>query len=164
MPPSPPPGTLSEGTDVTHARIAQAEVQLLILKSEVVDKAVRLGMEQLCIDLHSQTHRLQEAEQRISTVEEQLQQVNALVSSHMELPEYLLDKVEDLENMSHRNNLRIVGLPESYKPASLTSFRTPHADVCRHNGMSRRKGLPVCPCLPAGGGSDRSPPCLQQSD
>lgn len=60
-----------EDTEVAHAKIAMAVAQILTtMITETVDKAIQQGMEQLKQDLHSQTHRLQETEQWIASVEE----------------------------------------------------------------------------------------------
>lgn len=84
-----------EDTEVAHAKITLVVVQILTpMITEVVDKAVQHSMEQLWQELHSQTHRLQEAQQQIAS------------SSHMGVPQFLIDRLKDLENRSYRNNIR----------------------------------------------------------
>lgn len=126
LPPS-PALHLPKDTEATHAKIALAVAQLLTpMIAEAVDRAVQHGMEQLRLDIHSQTHKLQEAEQRIASVEEQLHQVTTSISTQAGVPQFLLDKLEDLENRSRRNNLRIIGPPESYRMTSLMKLYSHH--------------------------------------
>lgn len=70
-------------------------------------------------DMVQHTKQIGEAEQRISTLEdEQLEQQTRIqmLENHITT---MAEKLDDLENRSRRNNLRIVGLPESIKPADV---------------------------------------------
>lgn len=61
-------------------------------------------------------NRIEEAEQRISTIEEEIMEVHSFTTKSDTAIQILLEKVDDLENRSRRNNLRIVGIPETVKP------------------------------------------------
>lgn len=56
--------------------------------------------------------RVKEAENRVSTVEDQLPPMSKAIQSHAQDIAALLNKVDDLENRSRRNNVRLVGVPE----------------------------------------------------
>lgn len=56
--------------------------------------------------------RVKEAENRVSTVEDQLPPMSKAIQSHAQDIGALLNKVDDLENRSRRNNVRLVGVPE----------------------------------------------------
>uniref|UniRef100_A0A8C5QXN8 LINE-1 type transposase domain-containing protein 1 n=1 Tax=Leptobrachium leishanense TaxID=445787 RepID=A0A8C5QXN8_9ANUR len=77
--------------------------------------AIDLALSQLT----SQAQRLTEVEERVSTLEDGLTHLQTSVESHDSLLSSLIDKVDDLENRSRRNNLRIVRLPETVKGPQL---------------------------------------------
>lgn len=72
-------------------------------------------MKEIKHDLHSQTQRITATEQRISELEDELHQAQILLTIAKRWFQDLADKIEDLENRSCRNNLRVIGLPEKYK-------------------------------------------------
>lgn len=74
--------------------------------------------------LSSQTNRLQEAEQRISNLEDDLEKAKQQIDCRDREIMILSEKVDDLENSSRRNNLRINGIPESTKGTQLECFLT----------------------------------------
>lgn len=60
-----------------------------------------------------------ELEKRLMTAEEETQEQKNKMQ-HMETALHSAwDKIDDLENWSRRNNLRLVGVPESIKPPNL---------------------------------------------
>lgn len=69
--------------------------------------------------METQGKHIEEMGQWIATVEDELHK--GQVTMHTLDRQYQLkaDKIDDLENRSRRNNLRIAGLPESYKEADL---------------------------------------------
>lgn len=67
----------------------------------------------------AQAQRIQAMEQRVSDLEDELTQATLLLHEANTRNLALHDKVDDLENRSRRNNLRIVDLPESYMQQSL---------------------------------------------
>uniref|UniRef100_H2ZZC0 L1 transposable element RRM domain-containing protein n=1 Tax=Latimeria chalumnae TaxID=7897 RepID=H2ZZC0_LATCH len=67
-------------------------------------------------------NRLSTAEDRISTAEDQIQQLESGMRDLGKKLEAALTKVNDLENRSHRNNIRIVGFPENVEEGSPMSF------------------------------------------
>lgn len=56
--------------------------------------------------------RITEAEERISTVEDKLTELDSRVLRLIKEKDFLIDKVDQLENQSRRNNIRIVNLQE----------------------------------------------------
>lgn len=82
---------------------------------KAIEQALLQGIREIKQDLHSQTQQITATEQRISDLEDELHQAQALLNNSDRRYQYLADKIEDLENRSHRNNLRVIGLPESYK-------------------------------------------------
>lgn len=66
---------------------------------------------------HTQNH---EAEQRISTLEDELQDSPVRLQTTEKHATTLADKLVDLENRARRNNLRLVGLPKHIKATELT--------------------------------------------
>lgn len=90
--------------------------------TEAVDQAVLKGLEHLHKELQLQTLRIDQAEDRISAIEDDATATSAAVARLSLIQRELQDKVDDLENRSRRNNLRIIGLPESYPASSLTAL------------------------------------------
>lgn len=58
-------------------------------------------------------------EQRVSQLEEESQEDHFTITSLQQTTQQLQEKLDDLENRSRRNNLRIVGLPKPYKAGEL---------------------------------------------
>lgn len=85
---------------------------------------MQAGLEKIRGDMTVLTNQIGEAEQRISDVEDahmgQQSRIQMLEKSLITMTE----KLEDLENRSRRNNLRIVGLPESIKTAEIYKICT----------------------------------------
>lgn len=101
----------------SYRKIAQAVAAIL---TPTITSAVDRAEPMKEIGEHSQ--RLTEAEQRISSLEDEQYQTNAAIEKYTQAQELLHEKIEDLENRSRRNNLRISGLQEIYKPGSLLNI------------------------------------------
>lgn len=86
---------------------------------KAVEQALQDNVHEIKRDLTSQAKKMTEAKQRISDLEDELSETQAHVAKAESHRQELIDKLEDLENRSRQNNLRIIGLPESYKPQSL---------------------------------------------
>lgn len=66
-------------------------------------------------ELKSRAQCITANEQWISDLEDELTQATILMHAADRCNQELSDKLEDLKNRSSRNNLRIMGLPESFK-------------------------------------------------
>lgn len=122
--PQPPPAPAMAETDPTSpANIAQAVVQLLgPTLTATVDAAVHRGLEQLHIELQAQAQRITQVEERISIIEDDCTASSAALARINASYRDIWDKLDDLENHSRRNNLRIIGLPESIPASHLTNI------------------------------------------
>lgn len=122
--PQPPSAPDMSGMDpASPAGIAQAVVTLLgPTLTATVDAAVHRGLKQLHIDLQAQAQRITQVEERISSLEDELTASSAAVARITATNRDIWDKLDDLENRSRRNNLRIIGLPESVSTAQLTNI------------------------------------------
>ena len=106
--------------DNTHERIAKAVAALLSPTiTAAVEKAVAVGMQQLRKEVGELSLRISTAEQRLSSVEDDQYNTHGSMERFIQDQQHLHERMEDLENRSRRNNLRIIGLPETYKPGSL---------------------------------------------
>ncbi|KAL7372435.1 hypothetical protein ABVT39_016446 [Epinephelus coioides] len=71
--------------------------------------------------------RVAETEERLGTAEDQLVELDSTVTKLRKENEFLMDKVDQLENYSRRNNIRVINLregcegndPVNWTPASL---------------------------------------------
>lgn len=86
---------------------------------ETVEAAMKSGLVQIRANMQAHTNRLNEVEQRIAQNEEDIQTTQTHNAKSDSITQTILDKMDDLENRSQRNNLRIVGLPETYKAQDL---------------------------------------------
>lgn len=75
-------------------------------------------------ELQTHTHHPEEAEQRILQNRDDIQGTQTQINKINHTMQSLMDKLDDLENRSRRNNLRIVGLPVTYKPQDLLHLCT----------------------------------------
>lgn len=87
-----------------------------------VDRAVTAGIEQLQREIREQAGGLTEVEQHVSDLEEEAQSSQAAAHQASQSQQYILEKLDDQEKHSRRNNLRIIGLPEAYNSSSLTEL------------------------------------------
>lgn len=103
-----------------YASIVESVAQLPhpnIVKA--VEQVLQDSVQEIKRDLRFQAKSITETVQRISDLQDELSQTQAhLATGEIHRPD-LIDKIEDLENRSCQNNIRIIGLPESYKPQSL---------------------------------------------
>lgn len=63
-----------------------------------MEKAVSAGMQQLKAQIGEHATRLNEAEHRISNIEEELYQAQSLEQAQDRTNNFILDKLDDLEN------------------------------------------------------------------
>lgn len=117
-----PGHTEGENDDESHQRIAQAVARLL--RPTIVDAvegAMNRSIQAIKVSLEKQAHRLTESENRINLLKEDVLEVETQGLQTENTVKFLLDKLDDLENQARRNNLRIIGIPESYN----------HTDIMR---------------------------------
>lgn len=95
--------------------------------------------------------RLDDLETRLQSWESTVDEMQSHIQSLLRDNKRLSEKVDDLENRSRRNNLRIVGLPESILPADLPTIcekELPGAlgltDTCKVE-RAHRLGPDLCP-------------------
>lgn len=84
-------------------------------------------------------------EQRIEEIETDVPHLFTSHWKHDKLLQTLIDKVDDLENHSRRNNLRIIGLPESYTLQQLqdiSSHKIPRNLGLKQTCITERIGPP----------------------
>uniref|UniRef100_A0A8C5Q8A4 Uncharacterized protein n=1 Tax=Leptobrachium leishanense TaxID=445787 RepID=A0A8C5Q8A4_9ANUR len=79
-------------------------------------------IESVLSQLTSQTQRLTEVEERVSTLEDDVHPLKAQMDAQQSIIQTLTEKLDDLENRSRRNNLRIIGLPETVKGRALQEW------------------------------------------
>nr|XP_014347364.1 PREDICTED: uncharacterized protein LOC106704576 [Latimeria chalumnae] len=82
-----------------------------IIKKQFED--FRLVLHQIKSDITALTNRVEETEQRISNVEDEVHRITSDKKEKNEKLTLLLNKIEDLENRSRRNNLCLIGIPET---------------------------------------------------
>ncbi|XP_075204527.1 uncharacterized protein LOC142310762 [Anomaloglossus baeobatrachus] len=87
-----------------------------------IETAIQTSLAAMQKEINDQATRLIETEQRISESEEAILTMQEQIATLMKSNDYLRDKAEDLENRSRRNNLRIVGLPESVSMGQLDNI------------------------------------------
>lgn len=73
-------------------------------------------------DMQAINERVKATEERISTVEDQLSPMSKDLKRATQQIAFLLNKVDDLENRSRRNNVRVVGVPEKSEGKDPVSF------------------------------------------
>lgn len=86
---------------------------------DAVEQAIQSSLIKIQADMHKKDNRIEEAEQRINTIEEEIMEGHALSTKPDTTIQMLMKKIDDLENRLRRNNLRIVSIPETVKPADL---------------------------------------------
>lgn len=112
-----------EVIDPAYARIAEAVAALLAPTIfSAVEAAVTQGMAQLLKELSKQLQRIQETEHWLSFIEDEMLQASNAFHVHDEALQAIQEKLEDLENHSRWNNLRIIGIPESVKANELAKL------------------------------------------
>uniref|UniRef100_A0A3B3RI25 L1 transposable element RRM domain-containing protein n=1 Tax=Paramormyrops kingsleyae TaxID=1676925 RepID=A0A3B3RI25_9TELE len=98
----------------------EALSQKLDTKTAEINQAI-LGLRSSIDGLGS---RVTEAEERISSAEDKLSELNSHVLGLLKERASLVDKVDQLENQSRRNNIRIVNLKEGVEGADPVRFFT----------------------------------------
>lgn len=73
-------------------------------------------------DLRAVAVRVTEAEDRISTNQDDVASLKTQTSTMKATIEELVSKVDDLENRARRSNLRLVGLPEKVEGSDMCAF------------------------------------------
>ena len=100
----------SQSTDVM-AEIRKISATLQVVATDVV--AIKETTKELKDAMEKVQVRLGAAEQRISDIEDMNTRVEKVIEKHDKKLETLWSRVEDLENRSRRNNVRMVGLKEN---------------------------------------------------
>lgn len=95
------------------------------LKADIVTtiaEVLSLQLGPINAALESHSSRIATSESRIQEVDSALRDLHHTSRDHSKSIAYLLDKVDDLENRARRNNLRLVGLPESVPAKDLEHY------------------------------------------
>lgn len=101
---------------------ALASAVAAVLKPDItatVSTSINSHMASLQSAIEAQSNRLQAMDMTVSDFAVDPQRSQDKLHSTIQ---YLQDKVDDLENRSHRNNLRFIGIPESVKSAELATY------------------------------------------
>lgn len=86
--------------------MAQAVADLLSPTiTSAVDRVVTAGIDQLRRELKEQAGRLNVAEQRIADLEEEAWNTHETALQASQTQQYILEKLDDLENRSRSNNV-----------------------------------------------------------
>lgn len=96
---------------------------LLPTIATAVDRAIAAGLNQLKKELEDQAKGLSVLKRCLSDIEEILDS-HTSEQQAKNTQQYILEKLDDLENMSRRNNLRLIGLPGSFNDDSLHNICT----------------------------------------
>lgn len=103
-----------------HANITEAVAKLLHPNIvAAVTQALNQELAGIKHALEDHSKNFQEAEQHISTLENKISITQGNLHDMAQTNQDLREKLDDIENRSRRNNLRIVGLPENYKSQRL---------------------------------------------
>uniref|UniRef100_A0A8C5WKG5 Uncharacterized protein n=1 Tax=Leptobrachium leishanense TaxID=445787 RepID=A0A8C5WKG5_9ANUR len=114
-----PPSDISR----QDSRVCLADISA-VLSPLLDEKLGRLSstIESVLSQLTSQAQRLTEVEERVSTLEDDVNPLKAQVDAQQSVIHTLTEKLDDLENQSRRNNLRVVGLPETVRGRALQDW------------------------------------------
>lgn len=80
---------------------------------ETLENTIQSSLLKLQADINVQAGRVSELEHRVSSLEDENAAMSSKLCSMVSNMSQITNKLEDLENRSRRNNLRMVGLPES---------------------------------------------------
>lgn len=86
---------------------------------ETVEASLQQGLTQLRTDMASQAKNIGDMQQCIVNAEDYIQEGQSHTQTLENTIQLMADNIDDSENRSKRNNLRIIGLPETYKMANL---------------------------------------------
>ncbi|XP_068118214.1 polycystin-1-like [Hyperolius riggenbachi] len=109
--------------DINYQTLAAAVVEKLAPELQaVIQAAIDHTLKDVGLRLQLHDHRLDQAEARIQQIEDdrakEVKGDKQLRAEHKQMQE----KLQDLENRSRRNNLRVVGLPETMTAQALRDF------------------------------------------
>ncbi|KAJ1140654.1 hypothetical protein NDU88_007003 [Pleurodeles waltl] len=117
---SPPPQDEQSGVGEMKALLLTMQSSLSSIDGKMDTMTTRLDL--LTAGVEKQSGRITEAEQRISNVEDVMQKRQEQLSQINKLLKVIALKNEDLEDKSRRNNIRIVGIPESTNSGRMEQF------------------------------------------
>lgn len=135
-----PPQTATRETNTEHNMAAEEQREME--GSHAILQEIKRGNEVLLQKLDAKTaeihhsisglktvvdgmcSRITEAEERISTAEDKLTELDSHVLRLMKEKDFLVDKIDQLENQSRRNNVRIVNLQEGEEGSDPVRFFT----------------------------------------
>lgn len=110
-----------------YASLAQAVATLLSPTiTAAVDRAIAAGITQLIKELGDQAKRPSELELCISDLEDEVQTSFTSDQQSEKAQQFILDKLDALENRSRCNNLQTIDLPEYINAESLHDICTSH--------------------------------------
>lgn len=87
-----------------------------------MEASLKVDIAAVRTDIGQVLGRVEEAESRLDDHDQRFQDISNQIKNLQSTNRYLLYKIEDQENRSRRNNLRIKGLPEKYKNEDLTTI------------------------------------------
>lgn len=120
-----PQATNKGGTTIDYDQIARSVAALLKpMIEETIQPSIQQGLTQLRKDMATQGKSISDMQQWIAAAEEIIQEGQTCTEALEKTIQYMAEKIYDLENGSWRNNLRILGLPETYKMADLQRLCT----------------------------------------
>lgn len=108
---------------MTHAPLTLPDMERLLTSMEeriVTKLSAQLSANREIIDQHHET--IQHLEVSLSDTQTRLERLDLKVAALSSDNEALKAKMEDLENRSRRNNIRIIGLPEKVEGSQPTTF------------------------------------------
>lgn len=107
-------------SDIDYEKIAAAVAKLIQPTiASTVEQALAKALHDVHQELKEHSKTIEEAEQRLGNVEDEMTAILTRLTALEQLTKEQAEKIDDLENRSRRNNLRIVGLPESYPQHAL---------------------------------------------
>lgn len=95
------------------------------LKADIISaiaEAIQHHLGPINAALDAYSARIGSVESRVDAIEHSMQEAHSEADRGKAQIQFLLEKVDDLENRARRNNLRIVGLPESVAVKDLPHF------------------------------------------
>lgn len=126
---------LSAAAEEKYAGLAQAVAAVLSPTiTAAVDRKNAAGITKFKKELEDQAKCLSELEHHLSDLEDEIQGYHTFKQQAKNMQEYILEKLDDLENRSRRNNLRIIELPKSLNAGN-------HPTV--YSGKSSSLGSPI---------------------
>jgi uncharacterized coiled-coil protein SlyX len=112
---------IKENTKKKTVKELNNNIQDLKMKIETIKKSQRettletenLGKRSGVIDV-STINRIQEAEERISSAEDNIENINTTVKENENYNKPLTQNIQEIQDTERRPNLRIMGIEESY--------------------------------------------------